>query len=183
MSEENGVAFPVSSQFSDDSPPKQSHRCEEDEDDGERTEGWRDRVEKKTPGGVFSMQVQCVDDVFFFLCSVSCWGRESVDGGKDRGMEEDRGEDSAASDVGDGTFAVFLQGDVYVGRGDVALLSALLPRPRPAVTFVFLDNIQHLKSTKRQCGTEGLRGSWFWRLMLRSSFHAVKSFWLNCNFV
>lgn len=50
-----------------------------------------------------------------------------------------------ASDVGDSTFAVFLQGDVDVGGGDVALLSALLPRPRPAVAFVLLDDVQYLR--------------------------------------
>lgn len=57
----------------------------------------------------------------------------------------DGGEDSVASDVGDSTFAVFLQGDADIRSGDVALLSALLPRPRPAVTFVLLDDVQHLR--------------------------------------
>lgn len=46
-----------------------------------------------------------------------------------------------ASDVGDSTFAVFLQGDVDVGGGDVTLLSALLPRPCPAIAFVLLDDV------------------------------------------
>lgn len=77
-----------------------------------------------------------------FRCCLFCY----VEGQK-AGMERmtDGGEDSVASDVGDSTFAVFLQGDVDVGGGDVALLSALLPRPRPAVTFVLLDDVQHLR--------------------------------------
>lgn len=48
------------------------------------------------------------------------------------------------SDVGDGTFAVFLQGDGNVGGGDVAFLAILRPRPRPAVAFVLLDDVQNL---------------------------------------
>ena len=62
-------------------------------------------------------------------------------------------EDSVASDVGDSTFAVFLHGDFYVGGGDVALLPALLPRPRPAVAFVLLDDVQHLDTTGKNCFT------------------------------
>lgn len=54
------------------------------------------------------------------------------------------GEDSVALDVGDGTFAVFLHGDVHVGGGHVALLPTLLPHSGPAVAFVLLDDVQHL---------------------------------------
>lgn len=61
----------------------------------------------------------------------------------------ERTEDSGASDVGDSTFAVFLHGDFYVGGRDVAFLSALLPRPRPAVAFVLLDDVQHLRRKRR----------------------------------
>lgn len=50
-----------------------------------------------------------------------------------------------ASDVRHGTFAVFLDGDFYVGSGNVAFLAALLPRPRPAVAFVLFDDVQHLQ--------------------------------------
>lgn len=48
------------------------------------------------------------------------------------------------SDVGDGTFAVLLHGDLHVGRGDVTFLAVLLPGSGPAVTFVLLDDVQHL---------------------------------------
>lgn len=81
----------------------------------------------------------------FFLFVVLFWGTDSRDGEDDgRGQTDERTEDRVASDVGDSTFAVFLQGDFYVGGGDVALLSALLPRPRPAVAFILLDDVQHL---------------------------------------
>lgn len=59
---------------------------------------------------------------------------------------EERTEDSVASDVGDSTFAVFLHGDFYVGGGNIALLSALLPRPRPSITFILLYDVQHLQA-------------------------------------
>lgn len=62
----------------------------------------------------------------------------------------DAQEYSVASDVGDGTFAVCLQGDVHVGGGDVALLSALLLHPRPAVAFVLLDDVQDLGGKKKR---------------------------------
>lgn len=45
------------------------------------------------------------------------------------------------SDVGDGTFAALLHGDVHVGSGHVALLAALFPRPGPTVPFVLLDDV------------------------------------------
>lgn len=57
-------------------------------------------------------------------------------------------EDSMALDVGDGTFAVFLHGDVHVGGGHVALPSALLPHSGPAVAFVLLDDVQHLAQSE-----------------------------------
>lgn len=57
-----------------------------------------------------------------------------------------RGERS--SDVGDSTFAVLLQSDIYIGGGDVAFLAALLPRPRPAVSFVLFDDVQHLQGNR-----------------------------------
>lgn len=64
----------------------------------------------------------------------------------DEWMEKmtDEWQDSEVSDVGDGTFAVFLQGDADIGGGDVAFLATLLPRPRPAVAFVLLDDVQNL---------------------------------------
>lgn len=68
------------------------------------------------------------------------------------GMMGDR-VTGGASDVGDGTFAVFLHGDFYVGGGDVALLAALLPRPRPAVAFVLLDDVQHLERERERRDT------------------------------
>lgn len=69
-----------------------------------------------------------------------------TDGWTDRqsGVEED----SVALDVGDGTFAVFLHGDVHVGGGHVALLAALLPHSSPAVAFVLLDDVQHLAQSE-----------------------------------
>lgn len=63
---------------------------------------------------------------------------------------EERTEDSVASDVGDSTFAVFLQGDFYVRSGNVAFLATLFPRPRPAVAFILLDDVQHLEATGRE---------------------------------
>lgn len=45
------------------------------------------------------------------------------------------------SDVGDGTFAVFLQGDVHVRRGDVAFRAVLFPRSGPTVPFVLLYDV------------------------------------------
>lgn len=70
---------------------------------------------------------------------------------RERGMGKvtDGGEDSVALDVGDSTFAAFLQGNVHVGGGDVALLSALLPHSCPAVAFVLLDNVQHLAQERK----------------------------------
>lgn len=65
----------------------------------------------------------------------------SVEGG---GGVTEEGGDSVRSDVGDGTFAALLQGDVHVRRGDVAFLAALLPRSGPAVPFVLLYDVQHL---------------------------------------
>lgn len=74
---------------------------------------------------------------------------ETEEGGTGVGQTDDGGvgwvrEDSVALDVGDGTFAVFLHGDVHVGGGHVALPSALLPHSGPAVAFVLLDDVQHL---------------------------------------
>lgn len=76
-----------------------------------------------------------------------------MSGDREQGMGKvtDGGEDSVALDVGDSTFAAFLQGNVHVGGGDVALLSALLPHSRPAVAFVLLDNIQHLAQERKRC--------------------------------
>lgn len=62
--------------------------------------------------------------------------------------DTERTTERTASDVGDGTFTVFLQRDFYVGGGDVALLAALLPRPRPPVAFIFLDDVQHLETQR-----------------------------------
>lgn len=56
---------------------------------------------------------------------------------------------SGASDVRHGTFAVFLDGDFYVGSGNVAFLAALLPRPRPAVAFVLFNDVQHLQQVQQ----------------------------------
>lgn len=78
-----------------------------------------------------------------------CRQTGSTDGDYDKQTEE-RTEDSVASDVGDSTFAVFLHGDFYVRGGNVALLTALLPRPRPAVAFIFLNDVQHLESTGKE---------------------------------
>lgn len=81
-----------------------------------------------------------------FRWSLSCYAcrrRARVD------RETDKTErDSVALDVGDGTFAVFLHGDVHVGGGHVALLSALLPHSGPAVAFVLLDDVQHLAQSE-----------------------------------
>ena len=94
---------------------------------------------------------------FFFFCSVMWMYREQW---CRRGWQTDgRTEDSVASDVGDSTFAVFLQGDFYIGGGDVAFLSALLPRPCPAVAFILLDDIQHLQWWRCQNNTMSL--SWW----------------------
>lgn len=49
------------------------------------------------------------------------------------------------SDVGDSTFAALLQGDVHVRGWDVAFLAVLFPGPGPAVPFVLLDDVQHLR--------------------------------------
>lgn len=57
-------------------------------------------------------------------------------------------EDSETSDVSDGTFAVFLNGDFYVGSGNVAFLPALLPRPGPAVAFILFYDVQDLRGAK-----------------------------------
>lgn len=46
--------------------------------------------------------------------------------------------------IGDRTFAVFLQCDLHIGRGDVALHSAMFPNPRPSIAFIFLYDVQHL---------------------------------------
>lgn len=94
--------------------------------------------------------VQMLSFFFFFPFVVLFWGRESR-GGEHDGQTDDRTEESVASDVGDSTFAVFLHGDFYVGRGHVALLPALLPRPRPAVAFILLDDVQHLQWKRAFC--------------------------------
>lgn len=81
------------------------------------------------------------------------WRGEGVGGGgrEDSGGDRrDERTDHSASDVGDSTFAVPLHGDFHVGRGDVALPSVLLPRPRPAVPFVLLDDVQHLRRKRKQ---------------------------------
>lgn len=74
-----------------------------------------------------------------------------MSGDREQGMGKvtDGGEDSVALDVGNSTFAAFLQGNVHVGGGDVALLSALLPHSCPAVAFVLLDNVQHLVQERK----------------------------------
>lgn len=96
---------------------------------------------------------------FFFSFVVLCGCTESSGaGGDDRRMGGQ--EDSVASDVGDSTFAVFLQGDFYIGGGDVAFLSALLPRPCPAVAFILLDDVQHLQWWRCQNNTM----TFFWWL-------------------
>lgn len=69
--------------------------------------------------------------------------REGMEVWRGGGVTEEGG-DSVRSDVGDGTFAALLQGDVHVRRGDVAFLAALLPRSGPAVPFVLLYDVQHL---------------------------------------
>ena len=61
-----------------------------------------------------------------------------------RGLAAVQGWDGR-SDVGDGTFAGLLHGDLHVRGGHVALLTALLPGPRPAVALVLLDYVQHLE--------------------------------------
>lgn len=58
--------------------------------------------------------------------------------------EETQTDHSEASDVGDGTFTVFLYCDFYVGGGNVAFLPTLLPGSRPAVPFILLDDVQNL---------------------------------------
>ena len=78
---------------------------------------------------------------FFSFCSVIWRNREDGDRQGERTV--------LASDVGDSTFAVFLHGDFYVGGRDVAFLAALLPRPRPAVAFILLDDVQHLQ--RKRC--------------------------------
>lgn len=45
------------------------------------------------------------------------------------------------SDVGDGTFAALLHGDVHVRRWDVTFLAILFPGSGPAVTFVLLYDV------------------------------------------
>lgn len=96
--------------------------------------------------------------LFFLICSVMWMYREQW---CRRGWQTDgRTEDSVASDVGDSTFAVFLQGDFYIGGGDVAFLSALLPRPCPAVAFILLDDVQHLQWWRCQNNTM----TFFWWL-------------------
>lgn len=76
-------------------------------------------------------------DAVLILFWVGEWGGY---GGNDRQEKDD------ASDVGDGTFAAFLHGYVHIGGGDVAFLSALLPRSGPAVAFVLLYDVQHLET-------------------------------------
>lgn len=51
------------------------------------------------------------------------------------------GGDSVISDVGDGTFAAFLQDDVHIRRRDVAFLAILFPGSGPAVSFVLLYDV------------------------------------------
>lgn len=50
-------------------------------------------------------------------------------------------EESVISDVGDGTFAAFLQDDVHIRRRDVAFLAILFPGSGPAVSFVLLYDV------------------------------------------
>lgn len=57
-----------------------------------------------------------------------------------QGVTEE-GEDSVISDVGDGTFAAFLQGDVHVRSGDVTFLAVLFPCSGPTVPFVLLYDV------------------------------------------
>lgn len=68
-----------------------------------------------------------------------CWEMERRDGIVERMTDE--WEDSVISDVGDSTFAAFLQGDVHVRRGDVTFLAILFPSSGPAVPFVLLYDI------------------------------------------
>lgn len=45
------------------------------------------------------------------------------------------------SDVGDGTFAAFLQADVHVRRGDITFPAVLFPCSGPTVPFVLLYDV------------------------------------------
>lgn len=102
--------------------------------------GWRDGMETRQTRRQESMQM-FHSDVSFPFSGVTLRSRQTW-----RAWQT---EDSGASDVGDGTFAVFLQRDFYVGSGNVALLPALLPRPRPPVAFVLLDDVQHLRAGRQ----------------------------------
>lgn len=66
------------------------------------------------------------------------------------GEDDRRGRRQVISDVGDSTFAALLHGDVHVGGGDVAFLAALFPGSGPAVPFVLLDDVQHLRRRHEQ---------------------------------
>lgn len=101
-----------------------------------QTGGQRDGMEVRKQINVHAG----VEMLSFFPFVVLCGGTESRQDGDRQGERT-----VLASDVGDSTFAVFLHGDFYIGGRDVALLAALLPRPRPAVAFILLDDVQHLQ--------------------------------------
>ena len=97
----------------------------------------RQRVKKLEQGNGWQMSMQMLG---------SCLCPDTLRGGQTWGTWHT--EDSVASDVGDGTFAVFLQSYFYIGGGNVAFLAALLPRPRPAIAFILFDDVQNLKTAR-----------------------------------
>lgn len=68
-----------------------------------------------------------------------CGEMERRDGCVERMTDE--WEDSVISDVGDGTFAAFLHGDVHVRCGHITFVAILFPCSGPAVTFVLLYDV------------------------------------------